>query len=284
MTRIIETIEEMREWSASLRAEGKTIGYVPTMGYLHEGHLALVAEAHRVSDVVVMSIFVNPTQFGPNEDFDSYPRDLPRDAALAADAGVDCIFAPSTEEMYPTDGGIRIVPGPIAQQMCGASRPTHFDGVLQVLLKLFNIVSPTDAFFGLKDAQQVAVVETFVRDFNVPVRIHRVPIVRERDGLAKSSRNVHLTEQERKEAPAIYRALQAGKEAFETGMSPHEVKRQVATEIERDTSGTIDYVELLDYPSLGEPTEDRERILACAVQFPTVRLIDNVIIKGSEQR
>ena len=184
------------------------------MGYLHEGHLTLAQTARVENDVVVMSIFVNPTQFGPNEDFESYPRDLPRDTALAESVGVDIVFAPSVEEMYPQDGGIRLHTGEQATILCGASRPGHFDGVLQVVSKLFHLTLPTRAYFGQKDAQQVAIIATMVRDFNFPLEMRVVPIVREEDGLAKSSRNVYLSESERQEAPAINEALQLARDSF----------------------------------------------------------------------
>ena len=204
--KVVKTIAELKDIVHSVKAQGQTIGLVPTMGYLHEGHLTLATKASQDNDVVMMSIFVNPTQFGPNEDFDSYPRDLPRDVKLAQSVGVDVIFAPSVEEMYPTDGGIRIYAGRQATILCGASRPGHFDGVLQVVAKLFHLAEPTRAYFGQKDAQQVAIISTMVRDFNFPLDICVVPVVREEDGLAKSSRNVYLTEQDRREAPAIYAA------------------------------------------------------------------------------
>ena len=172
--------------------KARTVGFVPTMGFLHEGHLSLVKQAREQNDIVVMSIFVNPAQFGPGEDFEAYPRDAERDASLAQAAGVDILFMPTPEEMYPQDGGIRILPGPQANVLCGASRPGHFDGVLKVVLKLFNIVDPDRSYFGMKDAQQLAIIETFVRDFNLRTSIVRVPIIRDQDGLAKSSRNVNL--------------------------------------------------------------------------------------------
>lgn len=280
---IYTTKKDIRDCVAAFNRDGKTIGFVPTMGYLHEGHLSLVEQARNENDIVVMSIFVNPAQFGPNEDFETYPRDFDRDAKLAEEAGVDIIFNPSTEEMYPYDGGIQIIAGEQANMLCGSSRPGHFDGVLKVLAKLFHIVSPTRAYFGMKDAQQLAIVETFVRDYDFPVVIRRVPIVREEDGLAKSSRNVRLNSQEREEAPIIYQALLAGKEQYMAEPDGQKAESIVSEMIERNSSGKVDYVSILDYPSLKPVTEQSELILlATAVYFEKVRLIDNIIMSTKE--
>lgn len=182
--------------------------------------------------------------------------------------------------MYPTDGGIRIVPGPLADQLCGASRPGHFDGVLKVVLKLVNIVQPNNVYFGMKDAQQLAIIETFFRDYNCPATIVRVPTVRELDGLAKSSRNVNLTSQERSEAPALYEALQQGQVLVLEGVAINAVKQFVTEALEKKTSGTVDYISILTYPQLEEPTAmSKDLIIACAVQFPKARLIDNIIFE-----
>lgn len=281
--KVVTTIQEVKDIVRQMKADGKTIGLVPTMGYLHEGHLTLAKNARSENDFVIMSIFVNPTQFGPNEDFESYPRDLERDKKLAASVGVDVIFAPSVEEMYPHDGGIRIHAGRQATILCGASRPGHFDGVLQVVTKLFNITEPTRAYFGQKDAQQVAIVETLVRDFNFPLEIRTVPIVREEDGLAKSSRNVYLSSEERKQAPAIYKALNIAKDHFlKTGNVEEAVL--VATEhIKNHTSGKIDYIQFLSYPDLSEINENTSRfLLAIAVHIGKTRLIDNIIFTKGE--
>ena len=229
------------------------------MGFLHEGHMELVEEARRDHDIVVMSIFVNPAQFGPGEDYEAYPRDEQHDAELASTAGVDYLFIPSVDEMYPRKSGISILPGEQASRLCGASRPGHFDGVLKVLLKLFSIVDPDESYFGMKDAQQLAIIETFVRDFNLRTSIARVPTVREEDGLAKSSRNVRLLEHERNEASAIYRALSQGKRSYYEGVPLQEVAKIVRKAIEEETSGTIDYVEVLAYPSLEEKIDDTQR-------------------------
>ncbi|PID22875.1 pantoate--beta-alanine ligase [Sporosarcina sp. P3] len=276
---IVRSIAELQSILNTRKREGRTVGFVPTMGFLHEGHMELVKEARRDHDMVVMSIFVNPAQFGPGEDYEAYPRDEQRDAELASAAGVDYLFIPSVDEMYPRKSGISILPGEQASRLCGASRPGHFDGVLKVLLKLFNIVDPDESYFGMKDAQQLAIIETFVEDFNLRTSIARVPTVREEDGLAKSSRNVRLLEHERNEASAIYRALSQGKRSYYEGVPLQEVAKIVRKVIEEETSGTIDYVEVLAYPSLEEKIDDTDEvILAAAVQFTHARLIDNIIM------
>lgn len=274
------SISKMIEWQQAMKTSNRTIGFVPTMGFLHEGHVALIQEAKKNNDCVAVSIFVNPTQFGPEEDFEAYPRDLDADLRLAEQAGADIVFCPEVEDMYPTDGGIRIVPGPLADQLCGASRPGHFDGVLKVVLKLVNIVQPNNVYFGMKDAQQLAIIETFFRDYNCPATIVRVPTVRELDGLAKSSRNVNLSSQERSEAPALYEALQQGQVLVLEGVAINAVKQFVTEALEKKTSGTVDYLSILTYPQLEEPTAmSKDLIIACAVQFPKARLIDNIIFE-----
>ena len=276
---IIRTIAELKKRLNRDNRQHQTVGFVPTMGFLHEGHLALVEQARSNNDLVVMSIFVNPTQFGPGEDFEAYPRDEQRDADLASKAGVNILFLPTVEEMYPTMGDSTILPGSQASVLCGASRPGHFDGVLKVVLKLFNIVDPDTSYFGMKDAQQLAIIESFVRDFNLRTQIIRVPIVREEDGLAKSSRNVNLSETERKEAPIIYQALQKGVEMYRNGMSVVDIEREVALHITQNSSGAIDYVSFLSYPDLKKLDDhSAEAIFACAVQFDKPRLIDNIIL------
>ncbi|WP_371682724.1 pantoate--beta-alanine ligase [Sporosarcina sp. PTS2304] len=278
---IVRSIAELQNILNPRKREGRTVGFVPTMGFLHEGHLELVKEARKDHDIVVMSIFVNPAQFGPGEDYDAYPRDEQRDAELASAAGVDYLFVPTVKEMYPRASSISILPGKQASQLCGASRPGHFDGVLKVLLKLFNIIDPDESYFGMKDAQQLAIIETFVRDFNLRTSITRVPTVREDDGLAKSSRNVRLELQEREQAPAIYRALGMGKRSYYEGVSLKEVEKIVSKIIENETSGTIDYVRALAYPSLDENfSEAEEVIIAAAVKFTSTRLIDNIIMSS----
>ncbi|QTD42158.1 pantoate--beta-alanine ligase [Sporosarcina sp. Te-1] len=280
--KVVTAQNELNKLIDRSNRNGKSVGYVPTMGFLHEGHLSLVSQAKANNDIVVMSIFVNPAQFGPGEDYEAYPRDLERDVALAEKAGVDFVFAPSVEEMYPTDGGIRILPGQQADVLCGASRLGHFDGVLKVLLKLFNIVDPDRSYFGMKDAQQLAIIETFVRDYFLRTEIVRVPTVRESDGLAKSSRNVNLSETERLEAPFLYQALQMGQKRIGVS-SPDEIEKAIAEFISKQTSGIVDYAKVLSYPSLSEVSEDdSEIILACAVKFSKTRLIDNIIMSTKD--
>lgn len=282
---VIRTIKELQRLLKEKRNAGQTIGFVPTMGYLHEGHLALVHNARAQNDIVVMSIFVNPAQFGPGEDFEAYPRNEKGDIESAEEAGVDFLFMPNSAEMYPhEEERIRILPGIQASALCGASRPGHFDGVLKVVLKLFNIVNPDKSYFGLKDAQQLAIIETFVHDFNINTKIVRVPTVREEDGLAKSSRNVNLSAKERRVAPVIYEALQKGTMLFRDGLPAAEVEEKVKEHITGNSSGVIDYVSLLSYPTLA-PFEGStsEAILACAVKFEKTRLIDNILLSTGDE-
>ncbi|MCT4793933.1 pantoate--beta-alanine ligase [Exiguobacterium alkaliphilum] len=262
-----------------LLTDAGTIGFVPTMGYLHEGHLSLVEAAKAENDLVVMSIFVNPTQFGPNEDLDRYPRDFERDEALAREAGVDVLFYPTTETMYPLDMA-RVTVRTGADVLCGASRPGHFDGVLTVVSKLFNLVHPTRAYFGLKDAQQVALIEGYVRDYFVPVEIRRCAIIREPSGLAKSSRNVYLSDVEKTDASEINRALTDAYDALEDCEPLRDVMARLEERLQNIPNSMIDYVEVKDYPTLTEATSaSTELLIAVAVQFERARLIDNVIWK-----
>lgn len=276
----IEKIEQMQACIMAERQKGKTIGFVPTMGYLHEGHVALLERARKENDIVVLSIFVNPLQFGPNEDFDRYPRDFEHDYKIAERAGVDIIFYPSVTEMYPHEPSVTVKVHERVDVLCGKSRPGHFDGVATVVTKLFHIVMPHRAYFGLKDAQQVAVIDGLIRDFHFPIELVAVPTVREDDGLAKSSRNVYLSEQERQEAPALYAALQKGKALIEAGERDVEtVRKAIVHHIEQHTTGVIDYVEVYSYPEL-KPLETLQGkiILALAVRFTNARLIDNIVM------
>lgn len=278
--KVIHSIDQLKKSINRAKRERQTVGFVPTMGFLHEGHLALVKQARIENELVIMSIFVNPAQFGPGEDYETYPRNEQKDFALASAAGVDIIFMPDVDEMYPRESTIQLLPGSQANALCGHTRPGHFDGVLKVILKLFNIVEPDQSYFGMKDAQQLAIIETFVEDFNFTTTIERVPTVREADGLAKSSRNIRLTEEERKNAPAIYQALKIGEEAFKAKETVEEIERQVQAYIEEKSAGTIDYVSLLAYPSLEKWTgQSEEVIIACAVNYSQARLIDNMILK-----
>lgn len=277
----VQLIKDLKDNINTAKKSGKSIGFVPTMGYLHEGHMSLVEQARNENDFVVMSIFVNPAQFGPNEDLDRYPRNLERDTKMAVEAGVDLLFFPQVNEMYPQDGGISIRAGAQADVLCGASRPGHFDGVLKVVTKLFHLVEPTKVYFGQKDAQQLAIIETLVRDYNFPLEVKRVPTVREEDGLAKSSRNVFLSEKERAEAPVIQQAIQLGMEDYKINQDAEKAKQITIRHIENGTSGKIDYVELLNYPDLTQNlTDNTSVILAVAVFFEKARLIDNLIMNN----
>ncbi|KGL44856.1 pantoate--beta-alanine ligase [Listeria sp. SHR_NRA_18] len=280
--KIIREIEALQAAVRSYKKQQQTIGFVPTMGFLHEGHMALVKAAHMENDVVVMSIFVNPTQFGPNEDFESYPRDEARDTVRAEQNGVDILFMPSVETMYPESLTATIHAQKRVSVLDGATREGHFDGVLTVLGKLFHLVQPDNAYFGQKDAQQVAVVQGFVADYFFPLKICVVPTVREQDGLAKSSRNVYLTEQERKEAPVIHAALRKAREEVK-GQDKASVLANIRAAIDQKNSHEkIVYLDMYQYPSF-EPVEDWEKpiIIAICVQYSKARLIDNEIIGGA---
>lgn len=278
--KIIKTVQEMQKQIRDIKNKKQSVGFVPTMGFLHEGHMALIDKARRENNTVVISIFVNPLQFGPNEDFDSYPRDIERDQQLAKKHGVDVIFYPSVEEMYPQELSVALTVTKRTDVLCGKSRPGHFDGVVTVLTKLFHIVQPDRAYFGLKDAQQVAVVDGLITDYHFPLELVAVPTIREADGLAKSSRNVRLTEEERAEAPNIYKALVAAKGWIEHDLRDStELTKRLKQTLETTISGTIDYLEVLSYPELGPIDPLRGKIMiAIAIQYKKVRLIDNVII------
>ena len=278
---IIETVKELREYLAGQRAASKTVGLVPTMGFLHEGHLSLIREAKAENDVVVVSDFVNPTQFGPNEDFESYPRNIERDTELALSAGADVIFYPSVSEMYPPESSTYVeVEGNITRVLCGASRPTHFRGVTTVVNKLFNIVEPNKAYFGQKDAQQVAVLTKMVKDLHMDIELIICPIVREPDGLAMSSRNTYLSAEERKQAVILNQALKKAKNAFANGEKDVVKLTGIITDkINEMPLAVIDYVSILDFPSL-KPiiTIEKDALAAVAVKFGKTRLIDNEIL------
>lgn len=281
---VIRTISELQAIREQIESRGERIGFVPTMGYLHEGHLSLIQAAKNDNDVVVASIFVNPLQFGPAEDFDKYPRDEERDCALADQAGVDLLFIPSMEEMYPRPIQTVVHVKELSQKLCGLSRPGHFDGVATVVLKLLNVIRPHRAYFGQKDAQQVAVVERMVQDLNVPVHIVRCPTLREADGLAMSSRNVYLSPAEREQAPLLYQALMAAKQKLEAGERDLDQLRDFMHNTLRTASlAQIDYVEILSYPDLQSVERidafQGQLLLAVAVKFGQARLIDNVIVR-----
>ncbi|PWK15559.1 pantoate--beta-alanine ligase [Tumebacillus permanentifrigoris] len=280
---ILHTIAEVRQYVHTHRMQGKTIGLVPTMGYLHEGHLSLVRQAKEQTDIAIMSIFVNPLQFGPNEDFDSYPRDLERDSQLAASAGIDAIFAPSVDTMYPAGNGkslTHVDVEVVTDTLCGAARPGHFRGVSTVVSKLFNIVLPDKAFFGLKDAQQVVVIQQMVRDLDIPVEIVPCAIVREPDGLAMSSRNVFLNDDQRSQALVLSRSLQMAAERVQQGeRDAVALAAAVRATIEEQPLADIDYVQIVSMRDLSPlHTLDQPALLALAVRFGKTRLIDNIVL------
>jgi pantoate--beta-alanine ligase len=279
---IIESIPQLRKVIAAQRRRGRRIGFVPTMGALHEGHLSLIRLAKKKSDFVVVSIFVNPAQFGPKEDFKKYPRDLKRDAALCMSAGADLIFAPKVKDVYPDDYCTYVTVEKLTEGLCGSSRPGHFRGVATVVAKLFNMVQPDMAVFGQKDAQQAAVIRQLARDLDFPIKIVIGPIVREKHGLAMSSRNAYLTPAERAQATALYHSLQLAKRLVQTGKRESGmVKREMAKLISREAPlGEIDYVEIVNNRTLiPSKTIKGEILIAVAVQFPSARLIDNVVVQ-----
>ncbi|ADL43057.1 pantoate/beta-alanine ligase [Caldicellulosiruptor obsidiansis OB47] len=279
---VVERIQEMKDIVKRLKKEGKSIGFVPTMGYLHEGHLSLVRLSKQQNDITIMSIFVNPIQFGPNEDYERYPRDFERDKTLAGKEGVDYIFYPSVEEMYPEDFKTVVSVKKITEMMCGKSRPGHFDGVATVVLKLFNIVNPDRAYFGQKDAQQLAVIKQMVKDLNLDVEIVPCPIVREQDGLAMSSRNVYLSEEERKSATVLYRALNLAKEMIEKGEKEVSVIKKAMEEmILREKYTKIDYIEFVNSDNFEVISKVEGKVLiALAVFVGKARLIDNIVVEA----
>jgi len=279
--KIVKTIKEVREIVSQQYKNGRTVGLVPTMGYLHKGHLSLVEEARRNNDFIIMSIFVNPTQFGKNEDFDKYPRDLERDAALAEKAGVDVIFYPEIEEMYPEGYKTYVNVEDITEILCGKSRPGHFRGVTTVVSKLFNIVKPHRAYFGQKDAQQVAVIKKMVKDLNFDIEIVTCPIVREEDGLAMSSRNVYLDEQQRKSALILSKSLfEAQKQILDGEHDKQKVLDSIIKMLHTEECAEIDYVEIVNADTLEDIEEIKGKVLiALAVKIGTTRLIDNIVVE-----
>ena len=278
-------IEQVREAVKAWKKEGKSVGFVPTMGYLHEGHKSLIDAARRENDKVVVSIFVNPMQFGPAEDLDSYPRDLNRDAKLCEDAGVDIIFHPEPEEMY-ADGFCSYVDmNGLTTELCGKTRPIHFRGVQTVVLKLFHIVTPDRAYFGQKDAQQLAVIKRMVKDLNVDTEIIGCPIIREEDGLAKSSRNTYLSPEERKAALVLSRSVFLGEKMVKEG--ERDCKKVIAAmteEIEKEPLAKIDYVKIVDLSTMQQIDTIEHGILAAmAVYIGKTRLIDNFMIEDQKR-
>jgi len=280
--KVITNIEEIKSYLRKLQRQGQSIGLVPTMGYLHKGHQSLIRQAAEENDLVVVSIFVNPTQFGPGEDFERYPRDLERDIQLTKEAGGHLIFAPTASEMYPQGYHTYVEVEKLTETLCGASRPGHFRGVTTVVSKLFHIVNPDRAYFGQKDAQQATVIQKMVKDLNMDVNIEVCPIVREPDGLAMSSRNTYLNLEERKQAVVLYQALSKGKEQIKQGeKDAARVKQTVQQMIEEQPLAKVDYVSIVHYETLEEVQEINSSVLlAVAVKFGKTRLIDNMIVEG----
>ncbi|HEY8542109.1 MAG TPA: pantoate--beta-alanine ligase [Pseudothermotoga sp.] len=276
---IIRTVSDMKNLAEKLRKE-KTIGFVPTMGYLHQGHLSLVKRSKAENDITVVSIFVNPTQFGPNEDYTSYPRDLKRDLSMIEKEGVDFVFVPEVEEMYPKGYSTYVNEESLSKYLCGKSRPGHFRGVCTVVTKLFNIVKPHRAYFGQKDAQQFRIIRRMVRDLNMDVEVIECPIVREPDGLAMSSRNVYLSTQEREQAVALNKSLKMAESLYRSGeKNASRIIEKILDYLSSFDKLKVDYVEIVDEESL-EPVSqiNKKVIVALAVWVGKARLIDNIIL------
>jgi len=263
---------------------GANLGFVPTMGALHEGHVALLAAARAASEVVVVSIFVNPLQFGPEEDYEGYPRAQEHDLEVAKEAGADVVFRPAVSEIYPVDRSamVTVSAGPLGKVLEGASRPGHFDGVLTVVAKLFNLVRPDGAWFGEKDAQQLALVKRMVRDLGFSVKIHACPTVRAADGLAISSRNAYLSPQERGRATVLLRALLAGRTALDRGRGPVGAEHVMEATLSSEPGVMLDYARVVDPATFGAAAENGPALLAGAVRVGTTRLIDNLLWPGPE--
>ena len=280
--KIIQEVAAMKAYVKAIKDKGETICLVPTMGYLHEGHLDLMRMGRPMADHLMISIFVNPTQFGPNEDLDKYPRDMERDTQLAASVGVDCIFFPDVDQMYPDGYATYVNVERITEGLCGAARPTHFRGVTTVVLKLFNIIEPDLSIFGEKDYQQLAVIRRMVEDLNMNVKIVAHPTVREEDGLAMSSRNKYLNPEQRKNALVLHRSLLHAQDRVKAGeRSVAKIRDEVVEMIASTPGSVIDYVEIVDTDTL-EPVDKTEgrTVMALAVKFGTTRLIDNITLEA----
>lgn len=280
--KLVHTVNEVREQVKEWKKEGLTVGLVPTMGFLHEGHQSLIAASVKENDRTVVSVFVNPTQFGPNEDFEAYPRDIEKDRALCESTGADLIFNPESEEMYPEGFCTYTNITGLSDALCGKSRPIHFKGVCTVVSKLFNIVGADKAYFGEKDAQQLAIIRRMVRDMNIPVEIVGCPIIREEDGLAKSSRNTYLNPEERKAALILSKAVFAGKDMVENGeKSAEKIVSSMKEIIKSEPLAEIDYVEMVDMNTMKNIDAVEGAVLcAIAVKIGKTRLIDNFIYVG----
>jgi pantoate--beta-alanine ligase len=278
--RIIRTVKEMHSYSESFRKAGKTLSLVPTMGFLHEGHLSLMREAKKKSDVLVVSVFVNPIQFGPGEDYDAYPRNFERDREMVEAIGCDCIYAPKVSEMYPDGYQTSVQVDKVIKNLCGTTRPTHFNGVTTVVAKLFNAVKPHLSIFGEKDFQQLIVIKRMVFDLNMDIDVIGMPIVREEDGLAMSSRNKYLTPDERMAALCLSQSLFEAKKMFEAGERSAEVLiDHVKNIICSKGTGKIDYIKICDVVNLEDCFFiEKDSVMALAVYFNKARLIDNIVL------
>jgi pantoate--beta-alanine ligase len=280
--KLIRTIKAMKKYCAAAKKSGKAVGFVPTMGYLHEGHASLIKAAAKDCDAVVVSIFVNPKQFGPSEDFGKYPRDMVRDKKISEASGADVIFFPSVEEMYPKGNATSVVvEGPLAKGLCARSRPGHFKGVTTVVAKLFNIVSPDISYFGQKDAQQAAVIKSMVKDLDMDTRVKVMPIVREKDGLARSSRNAYLSSDERAEALNVSRSLKKARELVKSGeISSDAIKGEMIAVLGIGDNTKVDYVEIVDAETLVPVDKVADNTLIAVAAFVgKTRLIDNIVIR-----
>lgn len=278
--KVVKTIKEVRENVKTWKKEGQTVGFVPTMGYLHEGHGSLIKKAREENDKVVVSIFVNPMQFGPTEDLDSYPRDLEKDSKFCESLGADLIFHPEPEEMYHDDFSSYVDMSVLTEELCGLSRPVHFRGVCTVVTKLFNIVQPDNAYFGQKDAQQLAIIKHMVQDLNMDINVVGCPIVREEDGLAKSSRNTYLSPEERKAALILSKTVKLAKELIDAGEKDADVVvAKMKENIETEPMAKIDYVKAVNGLTMQQQKEIKAPMLiAMAVYIGKTRLIDNMIL------
>ena len=282
--KVIKKIQEMRQEVSGIKSQGTSIGFVPTMGYLHEGHLSLVRESLRKADVTVVSIFVNPTQFGSSEDFKEYPRDLDRDSEVLEREEIDYLFVPEADEIYPQGYKTFVEVHDLQDKLCGRSRPGHFRGVCTVVLKLFNIINPDISFFGQKDYQQAVILKRMVKELNLEVKIEILPIIRELDGLALSSRNKYLTQEERKVALVLSKSLGEAKSMVERGKRDSAtIIREMKEMIGRESLAKIDYVEIVDTDNLDPVARiEKESLAAVAVFIGKVRLIDNIILSTEE--
>ncbi len=278
--KIVKTISQMQKFSGNARCRHKKIGFVPTMGYLHKGHLSLIRQAKKENDLVVVSIFINPTQFGPKEDFKKYPRNFKKDEKLSRDLGVDVIFFPSAKEMYSKEYLTYVEVAHLTKPLCAAFRPGHFRGVTTICTKLFNAVKPHTAYFGQKDAQQAVVIKKMVEDLNFGFKVKVLPTIRESDGLAMSSRNTYLSKEERKDATCLYSALQKGRNLIKSGcLNTNRIRKEMLKVVRQKRSARIDYISLVDATTLQDAGRVKKKLLiVLAVWIGKTRLIDNIIL------